>query len=140
MILYPRRTFLLSVLAACGTPLFTRPLSVEAAQAASAVSDSARAGRMAAGYFGTTQADAARAIGEAYLRHLGIDSSPTAILAAAADTIALIAAPRTQTAVTAAVVAAVRRDFQEGRIVHLHGWVLARTEAELCTLSLLPAA
>jgi hypothetical protein len=139
MTTYPRRTFVLSVLAACGTPLLTRGLSADG-QAASTVSESARASQTAAGFFGTTQADAARAIGEAYLRDRGIDSSPAGILAAARDTLALIDAVRTQTGVTAALVAAVRRDFQEGRIIQLHGWVLSRTEVELCALTLLPAA
>ena len=140
MTTYPRRTFVLSVLAAAGTPLFTRAMSADATQAATVVPESARARHWAAGYFGTTQADAARAIGEAYLKHMGIESSPAVILAAAAGTLALIDAARTQTAITAAVVAAVRRDFQEGRVVHLQGWVLSRTEVELCALTLLPAA
>ncbi len=93
---------------------------------------------MATGYFGMTRVDAARAIGEAYLRQMGIDSSPAAILAAVAGTLALIDAARTPTAVTAALVAAVRRDFQEGRVVSLQGWVLAQTEVQLCALTLLP--
>jgi hypothetical protein len=128
----------LSVLAACGTPLFTRTVSADATQATTVVPDSARASHLAVGYFGTTQADAVRAIGEAYLKHMRIESSPAAILTAAAGTLALIDAARTQTANTTALVAAVRRDFQEGRVVDLQGWVLSRTELELCALTLLP--
>ena len=139
MTTYPRRTFVLSVLAACGTPLLSRPVSADETQAATVGPDSARTSQLAVGYFGTTQADAARAIGEAYLRHMGVEGSRAGIRAAAAATIALIDAARTQTAVTAALVAAVRRDFQEGRVVHLHGWVLSRTEVELCALTLVPA-
>jgi hypothetical protein len=33
----------------------------------------------------------------------------------------------------------VRRDFQQGRSVQLEGWIVSRTEAELCALTLLPA-
>jgi len=28
-----------------------------------------------------------------------------------------------------------RRDFEEGRIVHVHGWILSETEARLCALA-----
>ena len=136
---YPRRTFVLSVLAACGTPVFTRTMAAAPAQPASTAANSKRASQMAAGYFGTTHADAARAIGEAYLRHVGLDNSPAGIRAAVGDTLAVIDAARTQAAASAALVAAVRRDFQDGRIVHLHGWVLSQTEVELCALTLLPA-
>lgn len=138
MTTYPRRTFVLSVLAACGTPLLTRPIAADATQTV-ATPDSARTSQLAVGYFGSTQADAARAIGEAYLQHIGIEGSSAGIRAAAAGAIALIDAARTQTAITAALVAAVRRDFQEGRVIELHGWVLSRTEVELCALTLVPA-
>ena len=37
------------------------------------------------------------------------------------------------------LVAAVRQDFREGRSVQVEGWILSRTEAELCALTLLPA-
>jgi cytochrome c-type biogenesis protein CcmH/NrfG len=93
---------------------------------------------VAAGYFGTNQGDAARAIGEAYLKEMRIETTPAAILAAVAGTLALIDGARTQTAIIAALVAAVRLDFQEGRLVELYGWVLSRTEVELCALTLLP--
>jgi len=28
-----------------------------------------------------------------------------------------------------------RQDFEEGRIVHVHGWILSETEARLCALA-----
>ncbi len=49
-----------------------------------------------------------------------------------------IAASPGERAAIAALVQAVRRDFREQRTVELEGWVLSRTEVELCLLTLLP--
>ena len=68
---YPRREFLLRALAACGTPFLMPLASVEGLQ-------KPQAGTAAAGYFGG-RTDAARAIGEAYVRQLGLDTSAESI-------------------------------------------------------------
>src|SRR5687767_2469457 len=122
---YPRREFLLRALAACGTP-FLGPLASVGAQKV----QPGRAAQTAASYFGG-DAQAVRAIGEVYLRHLGRDQSVESILVAARGALETIGrSPSQQTAISA-LLRAVRRDFQEGRSVQLEGWVLSRTEAEL---------
>src|SRR4029453_3015256 len=68
---YPRREFLLRALAACGTPFLMPLASVEGLQ-------KPQAGTSAAAYFGG-RTDAARAIGEAYVRQLGLDTSAESI-------------------------------------------------------------
>jgi hypothetical protein len=128
---HPRREFLLRALAACGTPFLVLPASLEARQ-------KSQADTAAAAYFGL-RADAARTIGEAYLRQLGSDASAASIRNASRSTLEIIErASSTQKAI-AALELAVRRDFQNGRSVQLEGWIVSRTEAELCALTLLPA-
>jgi len=128
---YPRREFLLRALAACGTPFLAPLASAEGVQ-------KAQAGTAAAGYFGG-RTEAARAIGEAYVRQLGLDTSAESIRKAAQGALEVIArASSPQNAITALGLA-VRRDFQQGRSVQLEGWIVSRTEAELCALTLLPA-
>ena len=134
---HPRREFLLRVLAACGTPLIAPSVSVSGNQTPQPASAALWRGA-AAGYFGGG-ADAARAIGEAYLRQLQIHPDRDSILEHTRGTLQIIASARTQQAVVTALVGAVRRDFQEGRTVLLSGWVLSKTEVELCALTLLPA-
>jgi|SRR5687767_13886298 len=136
---HPRREFLLRVLAACGTPLAA---SIEAAsvkvppQAEKRIDAGSRA---AASYFGAG-VDAARAVGEAYLRQLNVEPTRASILQHAADTLEILAKAPSQKAALSALVTAVRRDFAEGRVLVLEGWVLSRTEVELCALTVLPAA
>jgi len=128
---YPRREFLLRALAACGTP-FLMPLApVEGLQ-------KPQAGTAAAGYFGG-QTEAARAIGEAYLRQLGLDTSAESIRKASLGALEVIQRASSQQNAIRALGLAVRRDFQQGRSVQLEGWIVSRTEAELCGLTLLPA-
>ena len=129
---HPRREFLLRVLAACGTPLFAPSVSLRAGQA-----PLERGSEAAARYFGAGAA-AARAIGEAYLRQLQLPPERESILEHTRGALDIIASARTQPAATTALVAAVRRDFHEGRVVQLEGWIVSRTEVELCVLTLLP--
>jgi hypothetical protein len=135
---HPRRAFLLRVLAACGTPLLAPSVAVSAGQTPQPGPQLDRNSQAAARYFGATTG-AARAIGEAYLRHLGLQPEREAILEHARGALDIIASARTQQAATTALVGAVRRDFQEGRALQLEGWVVSRTEVELCLLTLLPA-
>ena len=127
---YPRREFLLRALAACGTPFLMPLASVEGLQ-------KPQAGTAAAGYFGG-RTDAARAIGEAYVRQLG-DTSAESIRKASLGALEVIERASSQQNAIRALGLAVRRDFQQGRSVQLEGWIVSRTEAELCGLTLLPA-
>jgi hypothetical protein len=128
---YPRREFLLRALAACGTPLLMPLASVEGHQ-------KPQAGAAAAGYFGV-RVDAARTIGEAYVHQLGLDTSAGSIRKASMSALEIIERASTSDDAIAALEVAVRRDFQAGRSVQLEGWIISRTEAELCALTLLPA-
>jgi hypothetical protein len=128
---YPRREFLLRALAACGTPFLMPLASVEGLQ-------KPQAGTAAAGYFGG-RTDAARAIGEAYVRQLGLDTSTESIRKATLGAFEVIERASSQQNAISALGLAVRRDFQQGRSVQLEGWIVSRTEAELCALTLLPA-
>ena len=136
---HPRREFLLRVLAACGTPLVAPGVSAGAAQTPQAEPQIDINSRAAVNYFGTG-ISAARAIGEAYLRQLEVEPTRASILEHTAGALQIIAAARTQKAALTGLVSAVRRDFQEGRVLQLEGWVVSRTEVELCALTLLPAA
>ena len=128
---YPRREFLLRALAACGTPFLMPLTSVEGSQ-------KPQAGTAAAGYFGG-RTDAARAIGDAYIRQLGLDTSAESIRKASLGALEVIERASSQQTAISALGLAVRRDFQQGRSVQLEGWIVSRTEAELCALTLLPA-
>jgi len=127
---YPRREFVLRALAACGTP-FLMPWAAEGLQ-------KPQAGSAAAGYFGG-RTDAARAIGEAYVRQLGLDTRAESIRKASLGALEVIERASSQQNAIRALGLAVRRDFQQGRSVQLEGWIVSRTEAELCALTLLPA-
>lgn len=135
---HPRREFLLRVLAACGTPLVAPSISVSAGQTPQPEAQLDRSSQAAAKYFGAA-ADAARAIGEAYLRQLQLQPERESILEHTRGVLQIIASARTEQAATTALVGAVRRDFQEGRVFQLEGWIVSRTEVELCVLTLLPA-
>jgi len=134
----PRRDFLLSVLAACGTPLVL-PGSASAYQAPQAGSGQDPRAEAAAAYFGAG-IESARTIGEAYLRQINVEPTRASILEHTGGAVRILAAARDQKAALTELIGAVRRDFQEGRIVELGGWIVSRTEAELCALTLLPAA
>ena len=136
---HPRREFLLRVLAACGTPFVAPVESARAAQTPPADLQTDINSGAAASYFGTA-ISAARAIGEAYLRQLEVEPTRASILEHTAGALQIIATARTQKAALTELVSAVRRDFQEGRILQLEGWVVSRTEVELCALTLLSAA
>ena len=80
-----------------------------------------------------------KAIGTAYLKQLGVEPTEQSILAAAADTLQLIAKSPTEAAGgDRARCRRCARDFREQRSVQLEGWIISRTEAELCALALLP--
>jgi hypothetical protein len=134
-----RREFLLRVLAACGTPFAALVASASAAPRLQRESDSDVDFRLAATYFGAG-VDAARSIGEAYLRHLNVEPTRASILQHTTNALQLLTTARSPEATFTALVAAVRGDFGDGRVVVLEGWVLSRTEVELCALTLLPAA
>ena len=84
---------------------------------------------MGSGYFGD-QGDAVRAVGEAYLRQLGRDTTRESVVAAARGALEAIDRSRDQPGAIRALVRAVRDDFERGRSVQLEGWILSRTEAE----------
>jgi hypothetical protein len=134
----PRRDFLLQALAACGAPFVGDAAFAQAAQTQRPVSIE-RGAAISVVYLGAGSLETARPIGEAFLKHLNIERNNDAILAAANDTLELMArAPGNSAAITA-LVQSVRRDFRNDRVVQLEGWVLSRTELDLCLLALLPA-
>jgi hypothetical protein len=135
---FPRRDFLLCVLAACGTPLVV-PGSASAYQAPQTGPGQDPHARAAAEYFGAG-VESARTIGEAYLRQINVQPTRASILEHTGGAVRILAAARDQQAALTELIGAVRRDFQDGRVVHLEGWIVSRTEAELCALTLLPAA
>lgn len=128
----PRREFLWQALAACGAGVLGPVPSLHGAQSGLA----GRAATTSAGYFGD-QVTAVRAIGEAYLRQLGRDTTPEAVRVAARDALRAIDRARDEAGAIRALERAVREDFDRGRSVQVDGWVLSRTEAELCALTLL---
>ena len=128
----PRREFLWQALSACAAGVLVPARSAWAAQSGQVD----RAATMGAGYFGD-QADAVRAIGEAYLRQLGRDTTRESVVAAARGALEAIDGSRDQPGAIRALVRAVRDDFERGRSVQLEGWILSRTEAEICALTLL---
>ena len=136
---YPRREFVLRALAACGTS-FLVPTAVEAAARswpAGADAGQSAQGAQAAEYFGG-HTDAARTVGTAYLRQLGLQPTPQSILKAARGAAKTIERASSQETAIKALVRDVQRDFREERSVQVEGWILSRTEAELCLLTLLP--
>jgi hypothetical protein len=131
----PRREFLMTALAACGAPVFAR--LVHAQTAAVPQPPVSLGARVAGGYLGAGAEASARSIAEAYLRQIGSETSPAAIEASAAATLRTISATADENAAIAALTEAVQRDFRDQRTVELGGWVLSRTEVELCVLTLL---
>ena len=68
-----------------------------------------------------------------------LEPTRAAILEHAGDALEILGTVKGEKAVFTALVSAVRRDFQEGRLLELEGWISSRTEVQLCTLTLLPA-
>jgi hypothetical protein len=132
MTVVPRREFLWQALSACAAGMLVPARAASAAPPAQLD----RAATMSAGYLGD-QADAVRVIGEAYLRQLGRDTTRESIVAAARGALDTIDRSRDQPGAIRALVRAVRDDFERGRSVQLEGWILSRTEAEICALTLL---
>ncbi len=130
----PRREFLWQALAACGSMLAAPAVARGAAQptASTRALPSSRA-------FFAGRADAVRAIGAAYLRQLGSGTDRASILDAAPAALEAIARGRDERGAVRRLTRAVRDDFTRGRTVQLEGWILSRTEAELCALTLLDA-
>jgi hypothetical protein len=128
----PRREFLWQALAACGSTLVAPASPAQGGQA----TPSDRAMRTSTAYF-ADRADAVRAIGEAFLRQLGRASDSEAILGVARGTLESIRRARDERSAIRALERAVREDFERGRAVQLEGWILSRTEAEICALTLL---
>jgi len=128
----PRREFLWQALSACAAGVLVPAQSAWAVQ--SGPID--RAATMGSGYFGD-QGDVVRAVGEAYLRQLGRDTTRESVVAAARGALEAIDRSRDQPGAIRALVRAVRDDFERGRSVQLEGWILSRTEAEICALTLL---
>lgn len=128
----PRRDFLWRALTVCGSALLAPGSLAQGSQAM----PSARGALASTGYFGD-RADAVRAIGEAYLRQLGREPNDESIRAAARAALESIDRARDERSAIQALVRAVREDFERGRAVQLEGWVLSRTEAEICVLTLL---
>jgi hypothetical protein len=129
---FPRREFLCRALAACATAGLGPAWLADGAQ-------STQPGRMpstSAAYFGD-QAAVVRGFGEAYVTMLGHDSRLESVRAAARGTLELIERSRDQAGAIRALVRAVQRDFEQGRVVQVQGWILSKTEAELCTILLL---
>jgi hypothetical protein len=128
----PRREFLWQALSACASSVLLPVPSAAGAQAGSVD----RAATVGAGYFGD-HARAVRAVGDAYLRQLGRDTSRDAIVAAARGALDAIDRSRDEAGAIRGLVRAVRDDFERGRTVQVEGWILSRTEAEICVLTLL---
>lgn len=122
----PRREFLLRALAACSAPVFTSPLAQRTAP------ETASSTKPATRYFGPSGAAAAKTVGETYVRTLGVKRAADVPVA---TTLQLIAHAGSETAAIAALVRAVRADFREGRVVDVDGWIISRTEGELCVLA-----
>ena len=133
----PRREFIMEALAACGAPFFAQALSAQSSQRPGRVGAD-RGSQLAVGYLGAGSLLAAQQIGEAFVAHLSIEKTNEAILDAAGTTLQLIAATPGATAAITALAQNVRRDFRNERYVQLQGWVLSRTELDLCLLALLP--
>jgi hypothetical protein len=133
-----RREFLIRALMACGAPFLAEPTHAQAGQKPQPQVNAKRGAQVAASYFGVGDADALRTIGTAYLKQVGVEAAEPAILATAADALQLIARSATEAAAITALTQAVRLDFRERRTVQIEGWIISRTEAQLCSLALLP--
>ena len=141
MTTYPRREFVMQALVACGCAFLGSAGTLAVADeraAGQADGPAAGAAKMASAYFGG-RVDAASKVGSVFLHQMGADTGPASILSATRATTKLIDRASDQDRAIAALVAAVRKDFEEGRSIQVDGWILSRTEAELCALTLLPS-
>jgi hypothetical protein len=132
VISFPRREFLFRALAACAAAGLGPSRFADAAQS-NQPDDLASTG---AAYFGD-QAEEVRAFGEAYLRVLGRGLDDESVRVASRGALELIDHSRDQPGAIRALVKAVQRDFEQGRVVQVQGWIVSQTEAEICTISLL---
>jgi hypothetical protein len=98
-----------------------------------AASDSAGAERL---YFAADDLDAVYDLGMRYLAALAIPLTAAAVREAARSTVGLIESASTDSAAVSALVERVRDDFQRDVTLDLDGWVLSRTELDLCALCL----
>jgi hypothetical protein len=136
---YLRREFVLRALAGSGAAFLTAAALVDVAGAQESDASRARAAkasRAAAGYFGGADDPAAK-VGALYLRKLNADASPLSIVRIARNTVRIIERAPNEEKAFEALAAAVKRDFRSDRTVQIDGWILSRTEADLCALSLL---
>lgn len=133
MTYWPRRAFILGVLGLCGA---ARVVDVSARRAQSEDARlPARARTDAARYLGSEES--ARVLGEAFMAQLKLDVTVENVREAARGALAVMQAARPPEAALKTLQQAIRRDFREGRVISLRGWVLSRTELELCALLLL---
>jgi hypothetical protein len=129
----PRREFLLRALSACSAPVLAPARSGRLTQGTKPVRNAGVATR----YFGPSGVAAARALGAAYVRAVGLNSPADVPVA---STLELIARAQGDSAAIAALARAVRSDFREGRVVDVDGWIISRTEGELCAIVVLGPA
>ena len=103
----------------------------------------ARSSRVGSGFVSAVQNQkSARAIGRAYLSTQQDVPSIDALIAAICDghSSLLAQCDRGDTkAVRNTLALKQRQDFEQGRVVRLHGWVLSATEIQLCSLVALAA-
>ena len=130
----PRRKFLLRALTACGAALLGQPVFGQTGQRPG-LGGADRGAGVAAGYLGSGSLDAARKIAQAYLTQMNIDRSDQAVIEEARTTLELISRTPQRNAAISALVASVRRDFLADRMIQVEGWVLSRTEVEICLLT-----
>ena len=138
---HPRREFLLRVLAACGTPwVGCCRASGRWSDAAGRTPQPTSTARAAARLFRRRRRRGAGDWRSLPASTCSVEPTRASILEHTGERAADILRPRaSEKAAFTALVSAVRRDFQEGRVLQLEGWVLSRTEVELCALTLLPA-
>ncbi len=142
---HTRRSFLVQALAglgvsACGGESPPKPVPADdpdggTADDASVPADAGGGGASKL-YFAADDLEAVYELAIRYLAALAIPLTEQAVRAAASSTVAVIeAAPSDSDAVTA-LVQRVRDDFGADVTFDLDGWVLSRTELELCALCL----
>ena len=76
----------------------------------------------------------AAALGRAYLAEPRAEAHAAHLAAALRRDLALAPGPLEPAALAGALDARIRRDFEEGRVVSVRGWVLSLTEARACAL------
>jgi hypothetical protein len=132
---YGRRDVVVHALAVCGASLVAPAVLLGRTSWRQSSPDAGQAARLAAEYFGG-RTETAQKVGAAFLRTLGAGDGHDAVLAATRSTVSLIERAGPAGAL-AAVEAAIERDYRSGRSLQVEGWLLARTELDLCALSML---